>query len=425
MSELKVKIRQPEKLRFLEKPARYKIAYGGRGGAKSWAFADELLQQGIEKPLRILCAREIQKSMKESVHQLLRDRIQALGLERFYTVLNDEIRGANGTLILFAGLRHNVDNIKSKEGLDRVWVEEAQHVSKSSWETLIPTIRKDGSEIWVSFNPELDSDETYRRFVLNPPPGAVVVKVNFTDNPWFPAVLRAEMEHLKATDPDAYSTVWEGNTRQWLDGAIYANELRKATSEGRITRVPYDPTKPVHTSWDLGQADMTAIWFFQRVGFQWNIIDYYENSGQKLAHYLKELQSRPYVYGTDWLPHDADSETVGSPKSIARQARDVGRKVLIVPKLNIVNGINIARTIFDSCWIDEAKCADGLNALRHYQYKVDPDTNQRSREPLHNWASHGADAWRYFAVACREGDGMKKPKAPRPVFAPSAVGWMG
>lgn len=416
----------PDKLQCLFEPHRYKIAYGGRGGAKSWAFADALLIQGAQEPLRILCAREIQKSMKESVHQLLRDRIEALELEAFYEVLNDEVRGQNGTLILFAGLRHNVDNIKSKEGLDRVWVEEAQHVSKHSWETLIPTIRKDGSEIWVSFNPELDTDETYRRFVLNPPPTAVVVKVNYTDNPWFPPVLRDEMEHMKATDPDAYNTVWAGNTRQWLDGAIYANEIRKAMAETRITRVPYDSTKPVHTAWDLGESDMTAIWFFQRVGFQWNIIDYYENSGHKLAHYLKELQARPYVYGTDWMPHDADHETVGSPKSIKRQALEVGRKVIIVPKLSVVSGINAARTVFDNCWFDEVKCADGLNCLRHYQYGYDPDTKQRTKSPLHNWASHGADAWRYFSVACNEREGQSKPAQKAWLAMPSgSTSWMG
>ena len=415
----------PEKLEFLFEPHRYKIAYGGRGGAKSWAFADALLILGVANPLRILCAREIQKSMKESVHQLLRDRIAALGFDGDYEVLNDEVRGSNGTLIIFAGLRHNVDNIKSKEGIDIVWVEEAQNTSKHSWETLIPTIRKDGSEIWVTFNPELDTDETYRRFVLNPPPGAVVVKVNWSDNYWFPKVLRDEMEHLRATDPDAYLTVWEGQTRQWLDGAIYANELRKATAENRITRVPYTQTKAVHTAWDLGESDMTAIWFFQRVGFEWHIIDYYENSSHKIPHYLKVLQDKGYVYGTHWLPHDADHNQQAASKSIVQQVRDVGHKAIIVPMLNEVNGINAARTVFDNCWFDETKCADGLQALRHYRYDFDPDTRQRSKKAKHDDASHGADAFRYFAVSCNEREGQLKPTPkPRLQMPMTSTGWM-
>lgn len=416
----------PKKLRFLFEPARYKVAYGGRGGSKSWGFADALLLQGVAKPLRILCAREIQKSLSESVHQLLKDRIVALGLSVNYEVLETEIRGRNGTLILFAGLRHNVNNIKSKEGIDIVWVEEAQTVSKASWETLIPTIRKEGSEIWVSFNPELETDETYRRFVANPPPSAKVVKINWSDNPWFPEVLRAEKDHLKETDPDSYLTVWEGNCRQWLDGAVYANEIRKATQDGRICRVGYDSSKPVHTYWDLGEADMTAITFVQRVGLQWNVIDYYENSGHKLLHYLKELQSRPYVYGTDWLPHDAENSTVGSPKTIVQQVREFGRKALIVPKLSIANGINAARTIFDNCWFDEAKCEGLLHCLRHYQYRIDDEKGTRSKEPLHNWASHGADSFRYFAVAAKEGEKMKG-QGPKIGRGPRIGGasWMG
>lgn len=410
----------PEKLAGLFQPARYKVLYGGRGGAKSWGAARALLIKGAEKPLRILCAREIQKSIKDSVHQLLRDQIAALGLTPLYDVLETEIRGRNGTLFMFAGLKHNVDNIKSKEGLDIVWVEEAQTVSKASWETLIPTIRKDGSEIWVTFNPELESDETYRRFVAKPPANALVAKVNWSDNPWFPDVLRQEKDELKARDPDAYLTIWEGHCRQTLDGAVYAHELRKATEEERIRSVPYDASKPVDTFWDLGRADSTAIWFAQVVGFEYRVLDYYENHGHALAHYLKVLQGRSYVYGTHWLPHDAESELLASERTIAQQMRAAGFRVEIVPKIGIADGINAARTIFGSCWFDADKCADGLQALRHYRYEKDDDLNTYKRQPLHDWASHGADAFRYLALALRRRpDRRRTPQ----VSAPGA--WMG
>ena len=392
----------PEALECLFNPARYKTLYGGRGGAKSWGIARALLLQGTTKPLRVLCAREMQTSITQSVHKLLKDQIAAMGLSGFYEVQNYVIKGMNGTEFTFHGLKHNIANIKSIEGVDVCWIEEAQTVSKSSWDTLIPTIRKDGSEIWISFNPSLEADETYQRFVVSPPTGAVVQKINWSDNPWFPEVLRQEMEDLKAKDYDAYLNVWEGHCKQTLDGAIYANEVRAATTAGRFTKVPYDPSKAVHTYWDLGRADKTAIWFVQMVGFEFRVIDYYENQGQALGHYLKELQSRPYVYGDCWLPHDANNELLASEQTIAQQCRAFGFKVRVTPKTSVVNGINAARTVFATCWFDSEKCADGLQALRNYRYEVDPETQQYSTNPLHDWASHGADAFRYFAVSLKE-----------------------
>lgn len=232
-----IKAEFPEKLECLFQPARYKVLYGGRGGAKSWGAARALLIRGASRPLRVLCAREFQNSIKDSVHKLLADQIEALGLSDVYEVLDKEIRGKNGTEFAFRGLRHNVTAIKSFESADVCWVEEAQTVSKASWDTLIPTIRKPDSEIWITFNPELDTDETYKRFVLNPPPDSIVRKINWSDNPFFPDVLRAEKDHLKEMDPDSYLVTWEGYCRQTLDGAIYAKEIRDATADGRIAKV--------------------------------------------------------------------------------------------------------------------------------------------------------------------------------------------
>lgn len=414
----------PEKLGFLFNPARYKVLWGGRGGAKSWNIARAMLALGTQSPLRILCAREIQKSIADSVHRLLADQIENMGLGVFYEVQKTAIVGLNGTNFLFAGLRHNIGSIRSVEGIDIAWIEEAQTVSKASWDALIPTIRKDGSEIWISFNPELDTDETYKRFVLNHPPDAEVVKVGWRDNPWFPAVLRAEMDHLKRTDHDAYLTVWEGHCRQVLDGAIYAREIREATEAGRLSgRVPVDASKPVHTFWDLGRADKTAIWFAQQIGFEHRIIDYYENRGEALGHYLKTIQARGYVYGEHWLPHDAENELLASERTIAQQMRAAGFTVRIVPKIGVADGINAARTLFPNCWFDAEKCADGMNSLRRYRYDVDPQTGQYSKAPLHDDASHGADAFRYLAVS------MTERKAPVLTLkfrqAPAgAAGWM-
>lgn len=413
----------PVKLQPLFQPMRYKVLKGGRGGAKSWGIARALLLIGTTKPTRIVCAREFQKSISQSVHALLSDQIAAMGLAQFYEILNNEIRGKNGTQFLFAGLHHNVQNIKSLEGCDICWVEEAQSVSPSSWNTLIPTIRKDGSEIWISFNPNLESDPTYQRFVVNPPKNSVVITVNWQDNPWFPSVLKDEKNDLMARDYDQYLNVWEGHCKVTLDGAIYAAQIRELTQQNRIMSVPVDPSKPVQTFWDLGRADKTAIWFAQQVGFEYRIVDYYENQGEALAHYLKVLQDRGYVYGDCWLPHDADNELLASERTITQQVRAFGYKARITPKVSIASGIEAARSIFPNCYFDEARTADGLHCLRHYRYDVDPDTQAYSKTPLHDWASHGADAFRYLAVALKES--VKRPvKQPVARARVGANSWM-
>lgn len=399
-------VQSPETLRFLFEPARYKVLYGGRGGAKSWGVARALLLRGAEKPTRVLCAREFQSSIKDSVHRLLADQVETLGLSSFYRVEQAAIYGINDTEFGFEGIRHNVNKIKSYEGVDIAWVEEAQTVSKSSWEVLIPTIRRANSEIWVTFNPVLDSDETYKRFVTQPPPGAVVRKVNWTDNPWFPDVLKAEKDYLKARDEDAYLNIWEGHCRVTLEGAVYAKELRQATLENRITRVPYDPRKPVHTFWDLGWSDCTSIWFAQKIGFDYQVIDFYQSRLQKLPHYLKVLQDKPYVYGVDYLPHDGSNDSLAA-ESIETQMKAINRKVVTLPKIRDLQlGINATRAIFNRLYIDETKCADGLQALRHYAYKID-EHGQWSREPDHDENSHAADALRTLGESI--GANIKEP----------------
>jgi phage terminase large subunit len=393
----------PEKLEFLFSPSRYKVLYGGRGSGKSWGVARALLVIGIQKPIRVLCARELQNSITDSVHALLADQIKSMKLEEFYEIQNTVIYGKNGTELLFAGLKHNITKIKSFEGVDLCWVEEAQTVSKSSWDTLIPTIRKEESEIWITFNPELDTDETYKRFVVVPPSNAIVQKVNWSDNPWFPQVLRDEKDDLKDRDMDAYLNVWEGNTRQVLDGSVYATELRKAQEENRIKDVNVDLTIPVSTFWDIGWADLNSIWFVQTVaGGEVRVIDFYQNCQKTIDHYVQILQTKGYTYRDHWLPHDAEHKNM-TGKSVKDIMQNMGLPVRITPKLAISDGINAARMLMNRCYFDQNRCAEGLQALRHYRYDVDPDTKLFSKSPLHDQNSHAADAWRYTAVALDEG----------------------
>jgi phage terminase large subunit len=406
----------PKSQAFWFEKARYKVAFGGRGSAKSWGASRALLIQGAQDSLRMLCGRETQKSINDSVHKLLADQIQELNLGERYRVEKSTIYGYNGSEINFAGLKHNINNLKSLESYDRAWLEEAATVSKNSWEVLIPTLRKDGSEIWATFNPELESDDTYQRFVVKPPPNAIVRLLNWRDNPWFPKVLEDERLHLRAVDYDAYLNVWEGQCRQMLEGAVYANELRAAagdeTTKARIGSVPYDPSQPVHTFWDLGWSDNTSIWFAQAIGFEYRVIDFYQDAQKPLEHYVRKLQEKPYIYGTDWLPHDARANSLGTGRSIEELMRAAGRNVQIVQKLGIADGINAARTIFPLCWFDQARCADGLQALRHYRYAKSEKASQGmpataagalafASEPVHDWSSHAADAFRYMAVALK------------------------
>lgn len=189
---------------------RYRVLYGGRGSAKSHQIAKALVVRAHERRRRILCTREFQSSIKDSVHPLLAHYINELGLSAFFTINREGIFHSNGSEFLFKGLRLNIGEIKSMEGIDICWVEEAQSISKLSWDTLVPTIRRPRSEIWVSFNPNLATDPTYEMFLVKPQPNAWVQKVTFRDNPWFPDVLREEMENRRAADLEGYQHIWEG-----------------------------------------------------------------------------------------------------------------------------------------------------------------------------------------------------------------------
>lgn len=416
----------PEKLQCLFEPKRYKVLYGGRGGAKSWGIARALLIIGAQRKLRILCARELQNSIQESSHKLLADQIEIMGLSSMYEVQKTTIIClTTGSEFIFAGLRHNVESLKSKEAIDIAWVEEAQSVSGYSWDKLIPTIRKDGSEIWISFNPELEEDETYQRFVAKPPPNSFVVPISWRDNPWLSKTFLEEIAVMRERNPDAYLNVYEGHCRQTLDGAIYAAELRMAQENGRICTVPYEPTRPVSVFADLGWADHTALWFVQRVGLEYRALRSVQDSQKAWPHYLALIQSFGYVIDGIWLPHDAQAKQLGTGKSIEEITRSAGMPVRIVPNLKVEDGIGALRSVFPAVWWDKDGCADGLRALRRYRYEVDKETGQFSRKPLHDDASHFADAARYFAVGMKDG-AKGEVKLPKPKFRPAhAQGWMG
>lgn len=243
----------PEPFEFLFKPARYKVAYGGRDGAKSWAFADALLIQAANRPLRILCTRELQSSIADSVYKVLVDQISRLSLHGYYEIQKTNIRSACGSEFIFKGLRMNIAEIKSTEGIDICWVEEAQVVSDASWQVLIPTIRKPGSEIWMSFNTGQMTDPTYQRFVLNPPPDSIVRKVNYDENPFHSEVMEKERLYLIKVDPEAHDHVWLGNPLNISDACIFKGKFRSD-----IFETPEDVQLLFGADWGFS-VDPTAL----------------------------------------------------------------------------------------------------------------------------------------------------------------------
>jgi phage terminase large subunit len=210
--------------KFLSGTYRYRCLYGGRGSAKSQTIATLLLLRGASKKLRVLCLREIMESIADSSHKLLKDIISDNpSLSAHYTVTQNAIRGVNGTEFIFKGLRYNITEIKGTQGIDIAWVEEAANVSENSWQMLIPTIREEDSEIWVSFNPETEDSATYQRFISKPPLSALIMCVNYDQNPFFPKVLLEEMEYDRLNNYSKYLHIWEGELKVNTDAQVFKN----------------------------------------------------------------------------------------------------------------------------------------------------------------------------------------------------------
>lgn len=394
-----MEIELPQKLDVLFHPARYKVIKGGRGSGKSWGVAIAMLIQGTAKPTRFLCTREVQKSIQQSVHQLLKDQITRLGLTSFYEVLQTTIRGKNGTEFFFAGLSDmTVDSIKSFEGVDVVWCEEAQTISDRSWSVLIPTVRKEGSEIWITYNPELESDPTHERFVLNTPPDCKVVEMNWSDNPWFPNTLDMERQHAQQTlKPEVYNWIWEGKCKPAVEGAIYFDEVSKAEAEGRIRDVPADHLLKTHAVWDLGWNDKMSIVLVQKSASELRIVGYLEDSHRTLADYVAQLKAMPLNWGVHYLPHDGFAKDFKTGKSAQEILEALGCAVEKTPNMPIEDGIRAARLVFPRAYIDKTKAAGLIECLKRYRRNISNKTGEAG-SPLHDQYSHGADAWRYTCL---------------------------
>jgi len=393
--EINFQAQIPEAFKELLEPKRYKVYYGGRGAAKSWAFAQVLLTKAAMKPMRILCTRELQVSINDSVHKLLADQIQLMGLQDFYEVQAKTILGINGSEFIFKGLKHNPNEIKSTEGIDIAWVEEAEGVSDKSWEILIPTIRKNDSEIWLSFNTKQPTDATYKRFVFDAEDDAIIKKVSYRDNPFFTDTLDKERLKLQKKDPKAYEHVWEGEFDIRFSGGVYAKWIDELKRKGKLTdKVLHDTEYPVSTLWDLGYGDTNTIWFFQEAPNEILFIDYYESSGEGIGHYCEMLKEKPYTYFAHYVPQDAKKKLMeANGRSIVEQAyKDHGVKMSVIPETTHANRHAALRKVLPNCWFNADKCKDGIEALMAYHYQYDEDLQQFRKDPVHDWSSHASCA---------------------------------
>ena len=372
----------PEKLLFLlNKFARYKVAFGGRGSGKSWSVARSLILLALTKKHRILCTRQLQTSIKDSVHKLLCDSIDGLGFNKYFDITRDSIRCHNGSEFIFKGLQNQTNEIKSIEGIDYCWVEEAQSVSKDSWEILIPTIRKEGSEIWITFNPDRDEDATYQRFIKNPPPDSIIQLVNYNDNPWFPDVLRKEMEYDKEVDFGKYEHIWLGKTVIDTDAQIYHGKFELKEFE-----TPEKATFYYGCDWGFAN-DPTAIvrCFIQD---QCLYIDYEAGGvGVEFEELPALFDSIPEIKRWDIRADNA------RPETISYMARH-NYRVKACPKWkgSVEDGIEYIRS-FRRIYV-HTRCKHTYEEFKFYSYKQDKNTGDILPIVLDK-DNHYLDALRY------------------------------
>ena len=391
----------------LLQPSRYKGAYGGRGSGKSQFFADLMIARAIATPgFRALCGREIQKSLKESAKRLLEQKISDSGASRLFDVQESQIKTPGGGLIAFVGLQdHTAESIKSYEGFDVAWIEEAQTVSARSLQLLRPTIRKPGSELWFSWNPRRNTDPVDAMLRGDElPTDAAVVRANWNDNPWFPAELEQERRDCMRAQPDQYGHIWEGEYISVAAGAYFARDLTEARQQGRITTLALDPLLPVKAYWDIGVWDATSIWIAQQTGQRVNVLDYYEASGQPLGTHLEWLRSNGYGSALCVLPHDGAKADVVSAVRFEDHIAAAGFRTQTVEnqgKGAAMKRVETARRLFPRIWFDGAKCKGGLDALGWYHEKRDEHRNI-GLGPEHDWSSHAADAFGLLCVAYEE-----------------------
>lgn len=432
MSSRTLSIQTAEVFEPLLTPARYKGAHGGRGSGKSHFFAELMVEDSLAEPsisgegLRSVCIREVQKDLTQSAKLLIEDKLSKfrLGEADGFKVFRDVIQTPKDGIIIFKGMQdYTAESVKSLEKFKRAWWEEAQTATQHSLNLLRPTIREEGSEIWASWNPRFDDDpidQMLRGATL--PTGAVVVKANWSDNPWLPKVLNQERLDCLKNQTEQYDHIWEGGYVSIVEGAYYAQALTEAAKE-RIGNVSRDPLMPLKAFWDIGVSDATAIWVGQFVGRELRVLDYYEAVNQPLGVHLEWLRSRGYENAKCYLPHDGAHKDQVYAVRFEDHIQSAGFETEIVKnqgKAAAMQRVEAARRIFPSIWFNGKTTAHGRKALGWYHEKKDP-VRKMGLGPEHDWSSHGADA---FGLMCVAYEAPTKQQQPERIHYGQG-GWMG
>ena len=409
---MNARIDLPEKLvPVFTGPAMYRGAYGGRGSAKTRSFAKMAAVQGIRfaqanKPGVIVCGREFMNSLDDSSLAEVKSAIASEPwLAARYDVGEKYVRTKDGRIeFAFIGLRHNLDSIKSKALIRLLWVDEAEPVSDTAWNKADNTVREEGAEVWVTWNPERKNSATHKRFRVDPPAESKIVELNWRDNPWFPETLNKKRLTDREKRPDQYAHVWDGDFVTVVEGAYYAKHLTEAKAQGRISNVARDPLMTIRAIWDIGgtgaKADACAIWIAQFVGREIRVLDYYEARGQELSVHVEWLRKHGYGNALCILPHDGKTNDRIFDVSYESALRDAGFEVVVVPNQGAGAAsmrIESARRMFPSIWFNASTTEAGRDALGWYHEKRSDDDRNIGLGPNHDWSSHGADA---FGLMC-------------------------
>lgn len=390
---------------LFDEEARYIAIKGGRGSSKSRSVASALIIRAAAKPMRWFCCREILKSIRDSVKRLLDDEIERQGLRHFFTSTDSEIRGANGSLFIFGGLRGNPDAVKSMEGLDGAWVEEASTVSQTSLDILIPTIRKPGSQLIFTWNPNLPTDPVDAMFCgATMPPKSILKTVNARDNPWFPDVLKAELEYDRAHNPGKYLTVWEGQYRQNTETQVFKNWKIEEFE------TPSDAVLRFGADWGFA-VDPTVLVRCFIVGRKL-FVDY------EAYRVGCEIMDTPSLFlsvpDSERWSITADSSR---PETISHMRKNGFPKIVAAVKgpKSVDDGVEWLKS-FEI--IVHPRCVHTIGELSSYSYKTDPLTG-KPMPVLEDKDNHVIDALRYACEGARRAQNVIKPTfvQPLPVFS--------
>ena len=435
---MKAKIQIPKKLipLFLGE-ADVRASHGGRGSGKTRSFAKMSAVRGYQKAMAgesgiILCGRQFQNSLDDSSLGEVKAAIQEEKfLADFYEIGEKYIRSKDGRIdYSFAGLERNINSIKSKARILLAWIDEAEPVTDTAWQTLIPTIREEGSELWVTWNPARKSSPVESRFRHAADPLIKCVEMNWRDNPWFPDKLNRERLRDLSMRPDSYDHIWEGGYVTAVTGAYFAKHLADARAQNRIGRVSPDTLLPIRLFMDIGgtggKSDAFSIWAVQVIGKEIRVLNYYESQGQPIDSHIAWMHSQGYNSdkASVWLPHDGSTQDRVYDVSYESAFTKAGYTVEVIPnqgKGAAIQRIEAVRRWIGSCWFNEEKCQGGIDALGWYHEKRD-DNRDIGLGPDHDWSSHGADAFGLMCVAVEELFESAKNTEKR-VF--KAGGWMG